>query len=217
VPAADLARLVAQAGDVAALRRSAQAEPRASKAEFPKFSLEDALRVPNALQRNGGQPLPAIEMATAVRRSPGSSDFRVLTAASSAYGLSGGSYKTQFSMGVLGQAITQPTTPDEEARSVVAAALRPPVFQAVYDYYKGKRYPEGQFFANTIIREFGVEPKQAEKFVEVFTANMRFAGLIRETPGGNWLAKDAVPQSTSTTVTEQEVEDVDAEAEAERE
>lgn len=127
------------------------AEPKGPKADFPKFTLEEALGVPGALQRNGGQPLDSIDMATALGRSPGSSAFRQLTAASSAYGLTTGSYKTQFVMAALGQASTQPTSPDEQARSLVAAALRPAVFQAVYDYYKGQRYPEGQFFENTII------------------------------------------------------------------
>lgn len=65
-------------------------------------------------------------------------------------------------------------------------------------------------------REFGVDPKQTGVFVKVFTDNMRYVGLIRETPGGEWLAKDAVPQPTSTTVTEEEVEEVEEEAVAER-
>jgi predicted nucleotide-binding protein len=179
--------------------------------DFPKFALEDALAAPNALQRNGGQPLTAIDMATALGRSPGSSAFRTVTAASSAYGLTAGSYKTQFSMADGGRVIVEPTSPGEEARGLVAAALHPPLFRKAYDYYKGKKYPEEQFFVNTAIREFGVSQKQAPKFVEIFAANMRFVGLIRDTPGGEWLSRDAVPQATSVTVTEDQVDGLEAE------
>jgi predicted nucleotide-binding protein len=188
--------------------------PDGKGSDFPKFPLEEALAVPNALQRNGGQPLTAIDMATAIGRSPGSSTLRMLAAASSAYGLSGGSYKTQFTLADGGRAIIEPTSAAEEARGLVAAALQPPTYRKAYDYYKGKKFPEEQFFINTAVREFGVQQKQAAKFVEIFTANMRFVGLIKETPGGDWLAKDAIPQPTSATVTETEVADLEAEANA---
>jgi predicted nucleotide-binding protein len=153
-------------------------------------------------------------MATALGRSPGSSAFRQITAASSAYGLTGGSYKTQFSMAEGGRAIVEPKSTEEEALGLVAAALAPAVFRRAYDFYKGKKYPEGQFFQNTAVREFGVPQKNAAKFVEIFTANMRYVGLIRDTPGGDWLATEAVPQATSATVPQAEIERTATEAEA---
>jgi hypothetical protein len=166
----------------------------AERTDFPKHSLEEALPVPQALQRNGGQPLSSIDMATALGRSPGSGRFRVLTAASSGYGLTGGSRKTQFTMAPLGRAIVEPTSPDERARSLVSAALNPKLFRYIYEYYKGKKFPEKQFFVNTIKREFGVADAQAEKCVDVFTETMRCVGLIKETPGGDWLSEEAVAQ-----------------------
>lgn len=131
------------------------------RGDFPKFSLEEGLGAPNALLRNGGQPLTAIDMATALGRSPGSSTFRMQTAAASAYALTGGSYKTQFTMAEGGRAIVEPTSPDEKARGLVAAALTPPAFRKAYDYYKGKKFPEEQFFINTAVREFGIQQSQA--------------------------------------------------------
>lgn len=184
-----------------------------SKAEFPKSSLEDAVAVPQALQRNGGQPLPAIDMATAIGRSPGSSIFRTITASANAYGLIKGTYKTTFEMRELGQSITQPTRPDEAAQALVTAALTPATFRAIYDYYKGKKFPEKQFFVNTVVREFNVDPKQAEACVDVFEKNMRYVGLIRVTPGGDWLSAEATPQGGTALVGQDEV--VQAEQDAE--
>lgn len=182
------------------------------KADFPKMSLEEALAVPKALQRNGGQPLPAIDTAMAVERSPGSSAFRTMTASASAYGLIKGSYKSTFAMRKLGQSITQPTTPDEAAHALVTAALTPGTFRAIYDYYKGKKFPERRFLVNTVIREFAVEPKQAEACCDVFEANMRYVGLVRVTPGGDWLSTEATPHAATTVVSEPEMQQAEAEA-----
>lgn len=135
----------------------------------------------------------------------------MLTAASSGYGLTGGSYKTRFTMEEGGQAILEPKSPDEKARGLVAAALHPAVFRKAYDYYKGKRFPEKQFFVNTAVREFGVSQKHAEQFVDIFSANMRYVGLIKETPGGDWLSQDATPRATSATVTQDEIEELEQE------
>ncbi|MDP8943459.1 MAG: nucleotide-binding protein [Actinomycetota bacterium] len=155
--------------------------------------MERALDVPRALYRNAGNPLPALDMATALDRSPGSSGFRQVTAASNQYGLTAGSYRTNFTMQEGARRIIEPTTPDEREQALVDAALTPPLFRAVFDYYKGKKFPERQFFINALVREFDVPASQAEKFAEVFTDTMRFVGLIRETPGGEWLASSATP------------------------
>lgn len=185
-------------------RKTGNQDPSAAssmtKAEFPKVALEQAIRVPAALQRNGGQPLDPIDLGTAIDLSPGSSGLRTITAASSAYGLTGGSRATRFTMRELGQAITQPMSADERIQSLVTAALTPTAFRSVFDYYKGKRFPEAGFFQNTVIREFAVDPKHADRFYEIFRSNMRFVGLVRDTPGGEWLAADA---STATPTTQQ--------------
>jgi predicted nucleotide-binding protein len=187
---------------------STEASGKKGKADFPKMSLKDALAVPNALQKNGGQPLPAIDMATAVDKSPGSSGFRTITASASAYGLIGGSYKTVFTMRELGEAITQPKSLEEASQARVTATLTPGTFRSIFDYYKGKKFPERQFFVNTIVREFAVDPKQADACCQVFETNMRLVGLIRETPGGDWLATEAAP----TVVTKEEIEQAQEEA-----
>lgn len=170
------------------------------------MELKDALDIPEALQKNGGQPLTAIDMATAVGKSPGSSTFRTQTASASAYGLIGGSYKTTFVMREIGEAITQPTSPTEKSQAMVTSALTPSTFRSIYDYYKGKKFPERQFFVNTIVREFAVDPKQADTCCAVFEANMRLVGLIRDAPGGAWLSTEAAPPTADTVVRQDEVE-----------
>ncbi len=176
------------------------------------MTLEEAVAVPQALMRNGGQPMTVIDLATALGKSPGSSFIRTITASGSAYGVSGGSYRTTIQMADLGSAITQPKSSDEAAKALVTAALTPKTFRAIYDFYKGKKFPEKQFFINTVVREFGVDLKQAEKCCAVFAANMRFVGLIKPTPGGDWLGTEATPQATATVVNEADVAEAEEEA-----
>lgn len=164
------------------------------KSDFPKHSLEEALRVPNALEHaNGGQPLPPTETAIALGASPGSSEFRTILSSSIKYGLTSGSFNTdRVTLEQLGRNIVEPTSNESKNASLVTAALTPPTFKAIYEYFKGKKLPESVFFQNTVVREFDVPREHAEKCVSVFHANMIFVGLIREAKTGLWLATDAV-------------------------
>lgn len=160
-------------------------------ADFPKATLEQALRMPNALLKNGGQPLDAIDMASALSISPGSSTLRTLNSAASAYGLTGGSYKTRFTMGDLGEQITSPRSPGEKATALLEASLRPPLFKNVFDYYRGKKYPEESFLINALKRDFDVADGQAAQAAQIITDNFAYVGLLRETRGGFWLSGSA--------------------------
>jgi len=163
-------------------------------ADFPKLSLEQALAVPNALMLNGGQPMTVIDLATALNKSPGSSGVRMLGKAAGDYGLTSGSYKSQFKMEPTGRAIVEPISTDEKSTSLVKAALAPAAFQKVYDFYKGKKVPEKQFLSNTVVRQFEVDAKQVDSFTTIFLANLRFVGLVKTTPGGDWItATPAAP------------------------
>ncbi len=58
------------------------------RSDFPKHTLDEAIRVAEALEEaNGGQPYPPIETATALGLSPGNSEFRILLSSSIKYGL----------------------------------------------------------------------------------------------------------------------------------
>jgi len=162
-------------------------------ADFPKMSLEQALAVPNALMLNGGQPMTVIDLATALGKSPGSSGVRLLGKSSGDYGMTSGSYKSQFKMEPTGRAIVEPTSTDEKMNSLLKAALTPASFQKVYSFYQGKKVPEKQYLSNTVVREFDVDAKQVAAFTTIFLANLRFVGLIKATPGGDWITATPTP------------------------
>jgi predicted nucleotide-binding protein len=164
------------------------------KSDFPKHTLEEALRVPKALEEaNGGRPLPPIETATALGISPGSSEFRTLLSSSIKYGLTSGSFNQErIALSDSGRRIVEPTTPEERHKATIEAALLPSTFRAIYDYYKGKKLPEKTFFENSVVREFEIPRDHAPKSVEVFNANMEKIGLVRVATTGRWLSTEAV-------------------------
>jgi CAP12/Pycsar effector protein, TIR domain len=161
------------------------------QSDFPKQTLEETLRVPAALDRNGGQPLPPLETAIAMALSPGSSTFRELLSSSIKYGLTKGTH-TAVKVELLapGESVNSPKSPEERSQALLAAALRPPSFAKIFDYYKNKKFPEGEFFANTIVRQFGVPTEHAERCAEVFRANMEFVGLLKDASGSQYLSAD---------------------------
>lgn len=165
------------------------------KSDFPKDSLEEALRVARALyDANGGQPTPPTETAIALGMSPGSSGFRILLSSSIKYGLTKGSFNSErVAMEPLASKIVEPKSPEERARALVEAALAPETFRSIYGYFRGKKLPEAGFFQNTVIREFGVPREHAERCVSIFNSNMEHVRLVRVASTGRWLSSEAAP------------------------
>lgn len=180
------------------------------KSEFPKHTLGQALRLADAIETaNGGQPFPPTDLAIALGISPGSSDFRVLLSSSLKYGLTTGSYKSDYiQLESLGRNIVEPTSEASRSSALVEAALTPPTFRSIYGYFKGKKIPESKFFENTVVREFGVPREHAPRCVEIFGKTMEFVGLVRVASTGRWL-------STTPSQTGDGLEDAGAEVEDE--
>lgn len=165
-------------------------EGRRATIDFPKHPIEAVIAVPQALEdKNGGNPLPPMDVGLALGISPGSSAFRDLLSSSIKYGLTTGSYnQPKVSLEALGKDIAFPKSPQERRRALLEAALRPEPFRRVYEYYKGKKMPDKQFLANTLVRDFGVARDMVDKFAEVLNANLEYLGLVKDGPTGKWLS-----------------------------
>jgi predicted nucleotide-binding protein len=163
-----------------------------SGAEFPKHSLKTALRVAQALEdKNSGNPMPPTDVAIAIEKSPGSSDFRMLLSSSIKYGLSTGSFnQSKITLTELARDIVAPTSDGSKHKALVKAAFTPPLFQSIFASYKGKKVPDMQFFQNALVRDFGVSKDQAARCAAVFYENAEYLGLIRQATTGKWLASE---------------------------
>ena len=178
-------------------KANGERDGRRPTSDVPKHEIETVLSVPRALEdKNGGNPLPPMDVAAAIGMSPGSSAFRDLLSSSIKYGLTAGSFnQPKVSLEALGKSIVAPKDPQEQRAALFEAAFRPEAFRQVYDYYKGKKLPDPQFLANTLVREFSVPKEAVEKFIEVFSANIARLGLVKEIGNGKWLSAEAVTEA----------------------
>jgi predicted nucleotide-binding protein len=165
--------------------------------DIPQHEVKDALRVARAIEEaNAGQPYPPAETALAMGMSPGSSSYWKLLSSSLRYGLTTGSYRSpRIDLTALAKDFMTPTSAEEQKQRLVQAALTPPTFAAIFNHYRGKKLPEMQFFANTVVREFEVPQEVAADCVEIFRTNMEYLGLLNKGPTGTWLSSEAVPMA----------------------
>jgi predicted nucleotide-binding protein len=160
--------------------------------EFPKHSLERALRIAEFIENeNGGKPMPPTDIAIGLGVSPGSSDFRILLSSSYKYGLTLGSYK-QEKIELTGLATSVMLPVDDQSRQLAlrSAALTPTTFRGLFEHFKGKKLPEGAFLENTIARDFGVPKTHAAKCAQIFRENLERVNLLRKATTGLWVSSE---------------------------
>lgn len=179
--------------------------PQSNGSDFPKHPLRTALRVATALEeKNSGNPLPPTDVAIAIDKSPGSSDFRVLLSSSIKYGLTIGSYnQAKVSLTTLAREILEPTSDEARSKALSQAAFTPPLFAKIFFAYKGKKVPDPQFFQNALARDFGVSRDQAVRCASIFQDNAEYLGLVRQASTGKWLAAEPVGLALPEEHTEQ--------------
>lgn len=156
---------------------------------FPRFSLEETLVVPKAIQeKNAGKPMNRLLLAEAIQRKPSSSQYEGLLSASLRYGLTTGSKNVnQIALTERGNRATRPTSPGEGAAALREAALAPELMGRVYRHYDNSGLPSGPFFRNTLEREFGVPRTFTEELERLVFANGRFTGILRDVSGSPFI------------------------------
>src|SRR5580658_4379008 len=105
-----------------------------TSSDFPKHSLRAALRVATALEdKNSGNPMPPTDVAIAIDKSPGSSDFRMLLSSSIKYGLTTGSFnQSKITLTELARDIVAPTSDGSKNKALLKSAFTPLLFQNIF-------------------------------------------------------------------------------------
>lgn len=149
---------------------------------FPKNSLEDALRVAKAIDdKYAGNPTKAADLVKAVGFNK-ESDWRFLDLLKSSglYGLTSGTGSTAtVRLEKLGEDILSPSSSEQRQKALLEAFRNVEDFKAVEAFYKGKKIPEDEFFANTLIRQFSIPRDRVQTFATVFLTNLNFLKAFR--------------------------------------
>jgi hypothetical protein len=160
--------------------------------EFPKNTLEEAIRLAQAIEeKNAGKPLDAATLARYVGfRQPNDPRFLALLRSANQYGLVAGSGKSAtVSLEKIGEAIVAPSSPQQRQQALSEAFDKVDLFKKVAEFYSGKAIPEDEYFANTLYREFDVPRDRVEHFINVFIDNLQYLKAFAATDKGKPVLK----------------------------
>jgi nucleoside 2-deoxyribosyltransferase len=150
-----------------------------SKRAFPNATLEEALKVAQAIKlKNQGHPLDTNLVATAYGTARKTTKFFYVTAAARDYGLTVGTRETsQISLTELGRSLLYASSHELEREKKIEAFFKVEKFKQVYDFYEGSNLPEQPYLSNTLEREFQLASAEHEAFVEIFKANCKYLAI----------------------------------------
>lgn len=149
---------------------------------FPKNTLEDAIKIPRAIEeQNAGNPMKPDMLAKAVGYNS-LADWRFLDLLRSAnqYGLVTGSGKiSPIGLTEIGQDVVAPSSPPARPKALMEAFRNVEDFRKVEEFYNGKKLPEDEFFENNLFREFSIPRERIKAFIEIFTSNLNYLHAFR--------------------------------------
>lgn len=167
--------------------------------DFPQYTLQDAMKIAQGLWDNyAGRSAAPHDIALAIDVSPTSSDWRVITGSSVAYGLTEGGYNAnQITLTDLGRRLVAPLVEGDDLYARIDAILRPRIMREFYERYDKAKFPKDTIGQN-VLAAMGLPRDRAARAFQVLEANGAFAGVIRPTKNGPFLALTSSPPVNSS-------------------
>lgn len=105
------------------------------------------------------------------------------------YGLTTGNYRSDLiSLTSLGESLTAPRAEQERTAALDRAIRQVPIYSQLLDHFANARLPEPAFLKNTLERDpFDVSADWSQEVAEMFVADARFVGLVRDVGGSLYL------------------------------
>lgn len=159
------------------------------QSDVPAASLEEALRVPEAmLEHYAGKPTLPLHLAKALNVDPNGSQLKVLTGAAMAFGLTeGGAQAAAISITDLARRILRPTTEGQDDAAKREAVLAPRVFREFLTNYNGHSFPRADLAIN-VLEGMGVPRNKAAEVLDRIEASARAVGYLEEIKGKNYVS-----------------------------
>jgi len=179
-----------------ASRSQTESSRRSAARNFPKNTVEDAVKVPLVLKNcNGGEPWSPDEVKNALK--VGNNYFFYLVASSQAYGFTTGTNSSSsISLTDLGKRAVYPASVEEERKAKLDAFLTVSLFQKLIERYKTTKLPEMEFLGNTLIKDFSIPKEQHEELVDIFRANAIYLNIENQEIS----SIDSIPKSSTHVV-----------------
>ncbi|MBL0269339.1 MAG: hypothetical protein IPP99_11900 [Chitinophagaceae bacterium] len=162
------------------VKKKAIKSPGNSTANYPRHSLEKALRIPKAiLEQNAGKECSEQDAAKYLGVGYGG-PFQLEISSSLKYGLLERPAARQVRPTELAKRILRPQSSSDVLNGLREAALNAPVISDVYKHYRGENLPDRTFFENTLTDNFKMPVEKLSEFIDIFIETLEKAKLIEE-------------------------------------
>jgi hypothetical protein len=167
------------------------------QADVPAYTLEEALRVPEALRdQYGKQPTRPLMVGKALDLSPAGPTFRMLTGAAMAYGVTDGAAQADtIAITDLGKRIVAPTVEGDDVAAKREAVLRPRVIREFLTKYDGNKLPNKSIALN-VLEELGVPDDATGRAFDMIIKNAEKVGFFEEINGSQYVSLDGASKPT---------------------
>ena len=160
---------------------------------FPYMDLDDALDVAQHLYaRSGISSCPIDELAAEMKQTTSSGNFRLKTVTAGVFGLTEKDGRSSIKLTELGCRVV---SPDGEADAKAAAFLQVPLYNQIYEKYKGKLLPPTKALEREM-QILGVASKQTDKARHAFQRSAKQAGYFSS--GEDRLVRPRLTSSANT-------------------
>jgi hypothetical protein len=157
---------------------------------YPVHTLEEALVIATTIHDgNAARPYDRVLLAKALGTTPASSGFTMKLNSASKYGLTEGGYSDEnIVLTPLGESVFTAADEADRHEALLAAALRPELFQSFYELLDGKRLPDDTNAAGILHREFAVDPELTAECLGIIKHNGQLAGLLGDVGGSLYVS-----------------------------
>ena len=156
---------------------------KASKAKYPRHSIEKALRIPRAiLEQNAGECTKKQAAGFLGLGSP-KGPFSLEISSGLKFGLLDRPSTGKIAITKLAKKILRPQNTGEEIEGLREAVLKAPDVSDVYNHYRGENLPDDNFFDNALVDNFKIPQEKTKEFKTIFFETLEKAKLIEEKNG----------------------------------
>ncbi|WP_037182173.1 hypothetical protein [Rhodococcoides fascians] len=147
-------------------------------AKFPRHTLVQALRIPEAIyKQNGGNPATTKEAVTFAGGRSVTGAYQLEISSAKKYGF----LKLEGGKLALEERARRAIAPQSEGDKVAAfreAVLAAPEISDVYNFYRGENLPDSNFLVNALTDKFGIPADKTAEFLSILTDSLEQAELV---------------------------------------
>lgn len=173
-----------------AAKKPERAEKVSSK-DLPKKTLEDALKVAQAIKENYGKAATWDDIAKAMEFSPNNPNNQYFLWSATAYGIVDKDENDNYKVTEIGRKILAPTYEGEDREGAIKAIASPTILGRFLSDYSGAQLPSGDIFKNVLEQKYHIPKARVDETINLILANTRYAKLLEEQEDGKLRLRSA--------------------------